>query len=122
MTKFASGAQAIADDAWHWLQINFSDGLVTAYYRAAASTAWTEVVSAVFDDDTYAPWKRETFGRGALYIKNRTPYSVTPGFTSNSVIIPVASTTDFPASETVIVDQEQIEYDGKTTGAISRHA
>ena len=119
MTKFASGAQAIADDTWHWLQINFSDGLVTAYYRAAASTAWTEVVSAVFDDDTYAPWRRETFGRGALYIKNHTPYSVTPGFTSNSVIMPVASVADFPASETVIVDAEQIEYDGKTTGALA---
>nr|MBN1228894.1 hypothetical protein [Anaerolineae bacterium] len=116
MTLLTSASLSIPDDTWHWLMMTFQDGLIRVFYRLDSTTTWTSVISMVFDEEDYLPWKREAFGRGGLYIRNRTPYSMTPGFSSNSMILPVESTASFPTSETVVVNQEKITYDGILSG------
>jgi hypothetical protein len=112
--KLAEAALEIPDDAWNWLEIDFKDGLIEVYYRADADTAWTQALTYIYDNQDYIPWKRECFGRGALYVNNGTVHSSGPGFTSTDMIIPVEDNSEFPASETVIVDEEKIDYDGKS--------
>jgi len=116
LTLITSVALEIPDDTWHWFQINFHDGLIQVYYREEPDTAWELILSTIYADAEYLPWKRESFGRGAVYMRNGTIHSETTGFTSLSMSIPVESVDDFPVSETVLVDDEQIEYDGKTPG------
>ncbi|GAF82342.1 unnamed protein product, partial [marine sediment metagenome] len=115
----ASGALSWAAATYYWISLLFQDGYCRVLTRPAASGAWTEQISTVFAEDS-EPWFRpnnDYTGRGILFIRNKTPFSRTPGFDSQSMLIPVESTDAFPASGTVIVGNEQITYDGKATNA-----
>ena len=114
-TKLTSASLTIPAATWHWLQISFMDGQVSVSYRLDASTEWVEKINHTYVDQTRTPWKRETFGRGAIYINNITLGSTSYGFYSTDMIIPVDEVSNFPTSETIIVDKEQITYNGKST-------
>lgn len=115
-TFLTSAALSIPDNTWVWLQAHFQEGQIRVLYREHTSSSWTEVLSYryITDGDIAGPWQNEGRGRGAIYIQNRTTFSTTPGFSSTSQIIPVADNSSFPASETVIVDEEQIDYVSKS--------
>ena len=113
-TKIASASHTIPDATDHWLMFEFSDGNYRIQYRTDASTTWLELLEDVFEVAGEAPWPREFLGRGAIYAKNKTVNSVGYPFSGTDTVIPVVSNADFPASETAIVDTEQIDYDGKS--------
>ncbi|MHC4687200.1 MAG: hypothetical protein ACYTEW_23255 [Planctomycetota bacterium] len=107
------------NNLYHWLQAEFSEGHLRVMYREDTDVAWTEVLeSMIFNTDLdYFPWYKEGRGRAGVYMNNTTIFSPTPGFTSTSDIIPVESVLQFPASETVQVDQEIIDYSGTVDAA-----
>jgi len=123
--KIYSEAYSYPKNVWNWLMIRFNEGHITVHVTTTyvAPTYSTEVLwSERFDlrfDSEYSsglysePWFRDQRGRGALAILNMSIYSDTPGFTSTATVIPVEDVSEFPTSETVIVDSEIIDYNGK---------
>jgi len=117
-TQLDSTSLAISADTWHWLQILFQDGYIRVLYREDGTTTWSEVLETKYQD-TSEPWFRDDMGRGAIYVLNETKHGNSPGFNSTSVVIPIDSSdiSEFPASETVMVDDELITYGSKATAA-----
>jgi hypothetical protein len=117
-TELDSTAFTPSDDVWHWIQLIFQDGYIRVITRNDGSTDWTEVLEYKYQANT-EPWFRpnDDLGRGALYMNNVTVYGDTPGFHSDAVIIPVDDIAPFPTTETVEVDNEHIDYDGKATSS-----
>lgn len=113
-TKLASAGLSISDDTWHWLQISHQDGLVRVLYLEDGETDWAEVLAHAFEVDGELPWARERLGRGALFVRNRTPYAQGFGLQSRDMFIPVEDNSVFPMSEVVAIDDERIAYDGKS--------
>jgi hypothetical protein len=113
-TKLTSASHTVADATDNWLMLEFSDGNYMVKHRLDASTIWSSLIDEVFEEAGENPWPREYLGRGAVYAKNKTDNSVGYPFSSTDTVIPVVSNTAFPTSETVIVDTEQIDYNGKS--------
>ena len=118
LLKFAP--LAIPNGTWHWIEARFSEGHIRVLYRLDEETDWTQLIDYRYstNNTNVRPWMNEDRGRGGVFIRNLTTFSLTPGFTSTSDIIPIDSASDFPTSETVIVDDEQIDYTGKATAAV----
>jgi len=118
-TEIATSSLELDADTWYWIEILFQDGYIRVSYREDATTSWVEVIETVFEEDDTEPWFRDQddVGRGALYMRNGSVYSDTVGFSSSAAIIPVDDVTDFPTTETVIVDNEKITYDGVATAS-----
>jgi hypothetical protein len=114
MTKLTSAALSISPDTWYWLQIEFHEGELRGMARADGDPDWTQLFVYTYDDIDHLPWARETFGRGAIFANNGTIASDTPGFGHTSTVVPVESNAAFPITEIVLVDGEQISYDGKS--------
>lgn len=110
----ASGSTISPGDGWHWLRVDFHEGLVRCSYRTGI--AWTDVITHRFVSDVGydTPWFSEEVGKGALYIENVTAHSLSYPFTSTDKIIPVADNSVFPTADIVRVDKEIMRYDGKT--------
>jgi hypothetical protein len=113
-TLLTSASLTIAAETLHWLEIYFHDGLIRVNYRLDSSTAWTNLISTLYVNQSRLPWMRETFGRGAIYLQNATAHSTGYGFYADDLFIPVADNSTFPTSGTVIVDDEQISYTSKS--------
>ena len=116
----------LPDNTWYWLMASFFEGYISIYYRLDSEQNWTYAYGLVYNPAFYdtapgwvggdePPWFKEERGRGAVFAKNATINDSTPGFTSTSDIIPVRYPSIFPTSETVLVDDEQIEYSGSAT-------
>jgi hypothetical protein len=110
----ASGSAITPGDDWHWLRIDFHEGLVHCSYRTGI--AWTDVITHRFVSDVGydTPWFSEEVGKGALYIENVTDHATSYAFTTKDTVIPVADNSVFPTSDIVMIDKEIIRYDGKT--------
>ena len=123
--KTYSEAFAYGKNRWNWLMMRFNEGHITVhststYYEPLYPSVinWYQLFELRYDTEytsgSYSePWFRDQRGRGAIAIQNISSYSNTPGFTSTATVIPVESTGVFPTSDTVIVDSEIINYDGK---------
>ena len=121
------GVYIVEDSEWHkqtsfaydlpldtetWFLLKCIDGLVELYART--TTAWWLVGSHQIEDYAHLPWKRDELGRGAAFLRNSTPHSPSYQFGSEDDYIPVDDNSVFPASETVIVDEEVIDYTEKS--------
>ena len=98
---------------YYWLQMSFNEGRVKVMYRSG--TTWTTAIDDVpkFYGETM-PWMQDQTGRAAFYAKNVTPNSLCAPFSSTDRKIYLDDITGFPTSDTLIVDGEQIAYDGKS--------
>lgn len=122
-TRLTSSGMSVPTETWFWMMIKFQEGDINVYTRNDSVSAWTLLINyrhkalatPEFVDAVYvgSPWKRDQRGKGAIIVENTTVHTTTPGFHSDAEVIPVDSIDGFPMSETVIVDSEQIIYDGK---------
>ena len=61
------------------------------------------------------PWTADQTGRAAFYAKNVTSCSTCYPFSSTDTKLYLDDISNFPASETIIANEEQIYYSGKST-------
>jgi hypothetical protein len=119
--ELTSDGYTVDYNTWFWIMIKFNEGWIEVWTGETTSggyLSWSQQIAYRFDTNVATgvnvePWFRDQRGRGAVVIENVSAHSTTPGFTSTSSIIPVASTAPFPTSGRVIVDSEIIDYDGK---------
>jgi hypothetical protein len=118
LTKLTSASVTLSANTWYWLQIEFIEGEIRVkYYNPAATTDWTEIIAYMYNSTTL-PWKRETLGRGAIVIKNIMPAVNCYGISSEDKTLGVDENSSFPSSGTLLIDNEQITYSGRT-GSVS---
>jgi hypothetical protein len=118
--KVSSVSYTAPKNSWTWVSLRFNEG--RARVAVMEDSDWVikidERIDTEYDSGSYSePWFREQRGRGAVAILNISTNAQTPGFTSTSNVIPVDGVSQFPTSETVIVDSEIIDYSGKVTAA-----
>lgn len=101
-------------DNWHWLRIDFREGNVRCYYRNGP--VWVKVIDQrlITDESRPYPWFRDEIGRAAIYMENITIRTNSYNFEADSNVVPVESNEDFPMSGYVQVDDEVIQYSGKS--------
>lgn len=113
-TQIREDSGSITAGVSHWIEASFNEGVIRLRTRTDASTNWTDIYTATLTAPSYSPWGRDQLGRAGIYVKNVTPNSSTPGLSSSNTVIPVADNSVFPTTDVVIVDSEQISYDGKS--------
>ncbi len=115
----AESPLTLPPEAWFWLQIAFHDGDIRVQYRQETSEQPTEWLTALVYtfQGADSPWVRDDYvGRGALYLRNTTPHAESYPFAAADPIIPLRENAVFPPADAVIVDDEIIEYAGKSYG------
>jgi hypothetical protein len=113
LTRLTSVSVGMSANTWYWLQVEFIEGEVRVKYRNAASSTWLEAIVYVYNHASL-PWKRETLGRGAIVVKNVMPSKTAYGIGSSDMTLCVDSNSDWPASGTILIDNEQVIYNGKS--------
>jgi len=110
----SSTSHTIPGDTVVWIQCQFSDGFIRVTYRQDSSTIWSDVLTHTYESTVIKPWSKEEEGRGAIFVRNQTPSSLCCFFGSKATLIPVQDHSGFPVQDTVIVDNECIDYHGKS--------
>ena len=104
----------LARDTYFQVMATFTNGYLTIYVFDESTATWTNIgeMNAIVPGIT-GQWNYD-YGRAGIYMKNVTVTGTYYPFSSESSIIPVADNSAFPTSDTVIVDEEQIAYTGKS--------
>ena len=106
-----SESHTMREEEWAWMQIQFVDGVITVSVREEDEVEWTIVITHTYTFEDRAPWPRDVFGRGALYVENGTPFDTTPGLFSDDTVVPMVDISGtFLSADEVIVDSEIISY------------
>jgi hypothetical protein len=115
LTKLTSSGTSLPSNAWHWMQIEFIEGEIRVKVRLDANTTWIESIVYSYASST-SPWKRETFGRGAVVMKNLVPTTqMIGGISSSDDVVGVwyGAHSNFPASGQIKLDNEVMSYSSK---------
>lgn len=118
ITSLASSSEiTLTPDVKYHIMLKLHEGKAYLYYRAYESTKlWTLALSADIRNAGYdaIPWRNNGEGRAFVYMLNSTPYAEGGPIDSDDLFIPVADNGDFPATGTVVIDDEHIEYTSKS--------
>jgi hypothetical protein len=114
-TYIAGSAQTPPTDEVYHIKLQLYEGCIMVHYRPDSSTNWTRIIYHRFTG-AWNPYFRtdDQVGRGGVYMRNKTAWSLGLGMSSTIQVIPVESNADFPVSGTAQVDDELIEYVTRT--------
>ena len=101
-------------NTYYWLSLTFTDGRIKVAHRNG--TTWTTDIDdvPVYYSATL-PWHKDQIGRAAFYAKNVTPSSMCYPLSSTDMKLYLEDISDFPASETLLINEEQVKYSGKSS-------
>ena len=104
----------LARDTYFQVMATFTNGYLTIYTFNESTSTWTNIgeMNGIIPGIT-GQWNYD-YGRAGIYMKNVTVTGTYYPFSSESLVLPVADNSSFPTSDTVLVDEEQIAYSGKS--------
>ena len=105
---------SISRDTWYWFMADYVNGHLDFYY-ATDGLAWSNILSMNITESYNADYIADAdSGRFGLYMRNLTGYGNNYPFLSDTTVIPLDDNSQFPTSDTVLVDSEQIAYTSKS--------
>lgn len=102
---------------WHNTQIalamRINDGRVRCFYRLVSSATWISVFDMEIDENIY---KRDDIeGRHGVIMLNASTNGTCYEFRSTDTVVPVKTNfSEFDVEDTIIIDSEQMVYEGKS--------
>ena len=113
-TLLGSAPVTLSAGVYVWLQIRFLDGWYQVSWKEDGSTSWTNILYGL--DDEEMPWPQEDGGRGCVVMEKRLTKSLQYyGFAANDTTIAVEPHNALRASGTILVDNELITYNAKSS-------
>ena len=104
--------QSVPTDQAFDLKVNSYEGYITIHYKLASATNYGVVYAGRFTDTPH--YRGDQVGRAGVFMRNVTAYSQGYPFDSSIMAIPVYDNSEFPDVGQLLVDDEKIDYAGKT--------
>jgi hypothetical protein len=114
MTSLATQAFTAAKNAMIWFQIYFVEGMIKVDYQVDGATTWTNLISYSYGKAN--AWVNQNLGHGFIVMQKQLTTSISSyEFSDTDTVIGLGSLTGFPASGSILVDQEILSYSSKTS-------
>lgn len=122
--QFLDGASVTHNNPF-WIAMRYTDQEIVVYTREDTATAWTKQIEHRYVYDIHYPYyNMENRGRSGVWLGRPSQFFQVEPFTRDSLYIgyTVAPTGGVPTTDTLVIEDEHITYNGHDSNANNSNA